>query len=71
MSADDLTWAVEASAAQITLMWMVHQWKSPIDGSSKPLDLQIIILALMLSLKCVLPTPFCATRLNNSDGWPI
>ena len=42
MSDDDLTWAVKASAAQIALMWMVHQWEPTIDGSNKPLDLQII-----------------------------
>jgi hypothetical protein len=42
MSDDDLTWAVEASAAQIALMWMVHQWEPTIDGPNKPLDLQII-----------------------------
>jgi hypothetical protein len=40
MSDDDLTWAVEASAAQIALMWMVHQWEA--DESNKPLDVQII-----------------------------
>ena len=42
MSDDDLTWAVKPSAAQIALMWMVHQWEPTIDGSNKPLDLQII-----------------------------
>jgi hypothetical protein len=42
MSGDDLTWAVEASASQIALMWMVHQWEPALDGSSKPLDLQIV-----------------------------
>jgi hypothetical protein len=31
----DLTWAVEASAAQIALVWMVHQWES--DAPNKPL----------------------------------
>ena len=40
MSDDDLTWAVEASAAQIALMWMVHQWET--DEPNKPLDIQII-----------------------------
>jgi hypothetical protein len=40
MSDDDLTWAVEASAAQIALMWMVHQWEA--DEPNKPLDVQII-----------------------------
>jgi hypothetical protein len=40
MSDDDLTWAVEASAAQIALMWMVHQWET--DKLNKPLDVQII-----------------------------
>jgi len=39
MSDDDLTWAVEASAAQIALMWMVHQWEA--DEPNKPLDVQI------------------------------
>jgi hypothetical protein len=42
MSDDDLTWAVEASAAQIALMWTVHQWEPTKDAPSKPLDLQII-----------------------------
>jgi len=41
MSDDDLRWSVEASAAQIALMWMVHQWESTID-EQKPLELQII-----------------------------
>jgi hypothetical protein len=40
VSDDDLTWAVEASAAQIALVWMVHQWES--DEPNKPLDVQII-----------------------------
>ena len=39
MSDDDLTWAVEASAAQIALRWMVLQWDPP--GSSKSLELMI------------------------------
>jgi hypothetical protein len=39
MSDDDLTWAVEASAAQIALRWMVLQWDSP--ESSKSLELMI------------------------------
>jgi hypothetical protein len=40
MSDDDLTWAVQASVAQIALMWMVHQWEA--DEPNKPLDVQII-----------------------------
>jgi hypothetical protein len=40
VSDDDLTWAVEAGAAQIALVWMVHQWES--DEPNKPLDVQII-----------------------------
>ena len=39
MSVDDLTRAVEASAAQIALRWMVLQWDPP--GSSKSLELMI------------------------------
>jgi hypothetical protein len=42
MSDNDLTWAVEASAAQIALAWMVRQWERTIDGQNIPLDLQII-----------------------------
>jgi len=42
MSDDDLTWAVEASATQIALRWTVHQWELVLDGSSNPLDLQIV-----------------------------
>ena len=41
MSDDDLTWAVEASAAQIALRWMVLQWEPDVGGSSNPLELQI------------------------------
>jgi hypothetical protein len=41
MSDDDLTWAVEASATQIALRWIVHQWDPAFDGVGKPLDLQI------------------------------
>jgi hypothetical protein len=41
MSDDDLTWAVEASATQIALRWIVHQWDSAFDDVGKPLDLQI------------------------------
>jgi hypothetical protein len=41
MSDDDLTWAVEASAAQIALRWMVLQWEPHVDGSSSPLEFQI------------------------------
>jgi hypothetical protein len=40
MSDDDLTWAVQASVAQIALMWTVHQWEA--DETNKPLDVQII-----------------------------
>jgi hypothetical protein len=40
MSDDDLTSAVQASVAQIALMWMVHQWEA--DEPNKPLDVQII-----------------------------
>src|ERR1700736_6012076 len=40
MSDDDLTWAVQASVAQIALMWTVHQWEA--DEPNKPLDVQII-----------------------------
>jgi hypothetical protein len=40
MSDDDLTWAVEASAAQVALAWMVHQWEA--DEPNKSLDVQII-----------------------------
>jgi hypothetical protein len=40
MSDDDLTWAVEASAAQVALLWMVHQWEC--DEPNKSLDIQII-----------------------------
>jgi hypothetical protein len=40
MSEDDLTWAHEASVAQIALMWMVYQWEA--DEPNKPLDVQII-----------------------------
>jgi hypothetical protein len=39
MSDDDLTWAVDACAAQIALTWMVHQWEPA--APNKPLDLQI------------------------------
>ena len=39
MSDDDLTWAVEASAAQVALLWMVHQWEC--DEPNKSLDIQI------------------------------
>jgi len=39
MSDDDLTWAVEASATQIAVRWIVYQWEN---GSSKALDLQIV-----------------------------
>jgi hypothetical protein len=39
MSDDDLTWAVEASAAQGALLWMVHQWEC--DEPNKSLDIQI------------------------------
>jgi hypothetical protein len=39
MSNDDLTWAVDACAAQIALTWMVHQWEPA--APNKPLDLQI------------------------------
>jgi hypothetical protein len=40
---DDLTWAVEASAAHIALRWMVLQWEPhPFDRSSDPLELQIV-----------------------------
>jgi hypothetical protein len=42
MSDDDLIWAVEASATQIALGWVVHQWKPAVQGSGKPLDLQIV-----------------------------
>jgi hypothetical protein len=43
MSDDDLTWAVEASAAQIALRWIVLQWEPrPFDRSSDPLELQIV-----------------------------
>jgi hypothetical protein len=38
---DDLTWAVEASATQIALGWIVDQWEPALDGSSS-LDLQIL-----------------------------
>jgi len=44
MSADNLTWAVEASATQIALEWIVHQWEPALDLSSKtsrPPDLAI------------------------------
>jgi hypothetical protein len=47
MSDDDLTWAVEAGAAQIALVWMVHQWES--DEPNKPLDVQIIKFQLSCS----------------------
>lgn len=42
MSDDDLTWAVEASAAQIALRWMVLQWEPHVDKSSKSLELMIL-----------------------------
>jgi hypothetical protein len=42
MSDADLTWAVEASATQIALMWMVHQWELSLEESRKSLDLQIV-----------------------------
>jgi hypothetical protein len=40
MSENDLTWALEASVAQIALMWTVHQWEA--DEPNKPLDVQIL-----------------------------
>jgi hypothetical protein len=43
MSDDDLTWAVEASTAQIALRWIVFQWEPHrFDRSSDPLELQIV-----------------------------
>jgi hypothetical protein len=42
MSDDDLTWAVEASAAQIALAWMVGQWERSNDRQNMPLDRQIM-----------------------------
>jgi hypothetical protein len=42
MSDDSLTWAVEASATQIALGWIVHQWEPALDAARKPLDLQIL-----------------------------
>jgi hypothetical protein len=64
MSDDDLTWAVEASATQIALRWIVYQWKPAVDGSSKPLDLQIVhFSAQALSEMCA-----AYPILRNGDG---